>query len=399
MRRHQLLGAVGCVVLAAWLSPGAVGQSTAPPAAPPPKPIAFQEAVLKAANDLFSKANLEGSPSKITLVIDPLIDGVTGAQSIATQSMERRITELVKESYPRFEVTRFSAAAIGQSPVVLIGTFTAINNAGVADGERDAYRICLALADLGSKKIISKGVARALPESIDPTPVAFFKDSPVFVKDTATTSYIKSCQGTRLGDAMDAAYADRILAAALINDAMEAYNRKKYKEALDLYRSASRTPGGDQLRVLNGLYLANWKLNKREAAAEAFGQAVDFGLKGERLAVKFLFRPGSTLFVADRQEAGQYAVWLSQIAQRSAKADTCLEIVGHTSATGIAAMNDRLSMLRAGYVMDMLDEAQKGVHRRMIATGVGSRELIVGTGKDDASDALDRRVEIKTIKC
>ena len=37
--------------------------------------------------------------------------------------------------------------------------------------------------------------------------------------------------------------------------------------------------------------------------------------------------------------------------------------------------------------------------QRFAAKGVGSRELIVGTGKDDASDALDRRVEFKTIPC
>ena len=36
---------------------------------------------------------------------------------------------------------------------------------------------------------------------------------------------------------------------------------------------------------------------------------------------------------------------------------------------------------------------------KFAAKGVGSSELIIGTGKDDASDALDRRVEFKTIPC
>jgi hypothetical protein len=35
---------------------------------------------------------------------------------------------------------------------------------------------------------------------------------------------------------------------------------------------------------------------------------------------------------------------------------------------------------------------------RSISAGKGSREMIVGTGKDDASDALDRR-EFRTAKC
>jgi outer membrane protein OmpA-like peptidoglycan-associated protein len=35
----------------------------------------------------------------------------------------------------------------------------------------------------------------------------------------------------------------------------------------------------------------------------------------------------------------------------------------------------------------------------MIARGAGSSEPIVGTGRDDASDALDRRVELLVVKC
>jgi outer membrane protein OmpA-like peptidoglycan-associated protein len=35
---------------------------------------------------------------------------------------------------------------------------------------------------------------------------------------------------------------------------------------------------------------------------------------------------------------------------------------------------------------------------RVIANGVGSKENLVGTGTDDARDALDRRVEFKVIE-
>jgi outer membrane protein OmpA-like peptidoglycan-associated protein len=35
----------------------------------------------------------------------------------------------------------------------------------------------------------------------------------------------------------------------------------------------------------------------------------------------------------------------------------------------------------------------------MIANGVGSKQTIVGNGRDDASDALDRRVEFRVIDC
>ena len=35
----------------------------------------------------------------------------------------------------------------------------------------------------------------------------------------------------------------------------------------------------------------------------------------------------------------------------------------------------------------------------MIASGAGSRQTMIGNGRDDASDALDRRVEFKVIGC
>src|SRR5258708_7870033 len=178
--RAGLVGALTALSLAratAQTTPPVTPASPpAPPAAaaPPPTPVPFDEALLKAANDLLSKANLD--IDKAILTIDPLIDGVTGAQSVATRSMGRRIVDLVKSNYPKFQVEKFSTATIAKSPIVLIGTFTLINNAGQAGGPRDAFRICLALADLKSRKIVSKGVARAKPEGVDTTPTSYFAD-------------------------------------------------------------------------------------------------------------------------------------------------------------------------------------------------------------------------------
>lgn len=60
----------------------AFAQAPAPAGTPPaaaPTPIPFPEALQRAAADLFSKADLAGDG--IALVIDPLIDGISGAQS------------------------------------------------------------------------------------------------------------------------------------------------------------------------------------------------------------------------------------------------------------------------------------------------------------------------------
>jgi outer membrane protein OmpA-like peptidoglycan-associated protein len=407
-----LIRSLGALALAAFLG-GLGGCSTSPadekpvstpaPPAPPVQPVPFDDAMLKAANDLFGRAQLPEAgakeSAKYVLVIDPLIDGVSGAQSTATRSMEARLVELVKDKYPQFTVQPFSTATVAKSPIVLVGTFTGVNREGKTEGVRDAFRICLALADLKSGKIISKGVARAKPEGVDITPTTYFKDSPTWTPDQATEGYIKTCQGTKPGDPINPAYVDRILTAALISEAIGAYNDRQYRKALELYQSALRSPKGEQLRVYNGLYLTSWKLGRREDATQAFGKIVDYGLTNKRLAVKFLFKPGSTDFLTDRQISGPYPLWLKQIAQGTSRNQGCLEIVGHTSRTGPEPINDRLSLLRAESIKTKLERDEPVLKTRTIANGVGSKENLIGTATDDARDALDRRVEFKVVDC
>lgn len=374
--------------------------SLAPSAAPPPTPLPFDEAVLKAANDLFSKAQLPAAPSgKYPLVIDPLVDGVTGDQSNATLSMQSRLEQLAREKYPQFDVQPFTAGNVGKAPLVLVGTFTPVNKEGKTEGAREAYRICLALADLKSGKLVSKGATRALPQGVDTTPTKYFQESPAWTKDPATEGYIKTCQGTKPGDPINPVYVGQIKTAALISEAIDQYNTGRYQQALDLYTEALQSPSGNQLRTYNGLYLTNWRLGRRAAATESFGKVVDFGLANKSLAMKFLFRAGSTAFLPDRNVSGPYPLWLRQIATRTAQSNACLEISGHTSPSGPAQINERLSLRRAEVIKQRLDSQTPELGKRTIAVGKGSSENLVGTGKDDLTDVLDRRVRFQVIDC
>ena len=384
----------------------AVPAAAAPPTpAGPPPAMPYAKAVLSAAQNLFGKADLgvastmRGGLVPYPLVIDPLVDGNSGYQSEATRAMEKQVIELLKASYPNFDVKPFTTTNLSRGPLMFIGTFTAVDKERKNVGEHDAYRICLALVDLRTGKIVSKGLAFAEKDGVDITPSVFFQDNPAWAPDPAIQGYVRTCQGTKAGDPINPVYWDRIIQAALINDATQAYEEGNYEVSLDLFRAVLRQPGGDQLRVYNGLYQAATKMGRKPEAAEAFARIVDFGLANNQLGIKFTFRPGSTLFPPDPKVSGDYHMWIGQIAQRAAQRSACLEIAGHSSKTGAEPLNERLSLARAQYVKQRIDTSAPSLAKRTKAMGKGSSETKIGIGTDDLRDQLDRRVEFKVKDC
>jgi outer membrane protein OmpA-like peptidoglycan-associated protein len=374
--------------------------ASTPPAPPPPPPVlGFDEAVANAAHAVFAKAP-PPEPNASVVVIDPLVDGMSGYQSKATQTIQEHIAQIVKADFPQYAVHPISPESLKQHPRVLVGTFTAVNAEMKTAGVRESYRFCLVMGDLSTGKVIAKSVARARIADVDATPTAVFSDSPVWTVDPSIQAYIATCQASKVGDPIKAEYIDGLLASSLVSEAGDAYDQGRYGDALDLYTTARKTPAGDQLRVYNGRYEALEKLGRDgQEQAEAFHDLVNYGIRRNQLAVKFLFQPGSVRFAAtSHRSSNTYSMWLEQIGSEAVASKTCLQITGHTSTTGTAALNDSLSLLRAEYIQSRLEEDQPGLKKRTVATGVGSRENIIGTGRDDASDMLDRRVSFKPIQ-
>jgi len=356
--------------------------------------------VLSAANTLFSKANLRPAEKgeRYTVLVDPLVDGVTRMQTKATQAMETRIVALARQSYPQFEVRAFNAANLAQSPLLIVGTFTPINQEGKTEGERSMYRFCLVMVDLKSGKLVSKAVTRSKTETVDATPPPFFNDAPAWSKDPVTEGYVKTCQASKPGDAIQPSYVEGLVAASITDEAIRAYNGRQYKTAQTLFNKAATLGSGPQLRAMTGQYLSSWKLGQRDTAMHVFAKIVDYGLAQGQLGVQFTFASGSTVLGPEGIGVPNN-LWLKTLAQRLLAANGCAEIGGHASRGGPEAVNERLSAGRAEYVMRRLVDEAPGLSKRLLAVGYGSRANLVGTGKDDASDALDRRVEVKPLAC
>ncbi len=391
-----------CLSLAITLAtPAFAATPDADPAAPGlPRPVAFNDAVAAAGEALFASARALLGDEPRDMVIDPLIDASTGQQTVSSVQMGEQLARIVSSGIPVWRVQPLSRATLAKSPLLLIGTLTAVHAEAARADPADAFRVWLTLVDLRTGRIVAKQLAAASGQTVNAEPTRYFQDSPTWHKDKTVAAYINSCQAqSKVGDPVDTAYLMRLPAAALVQEAIASYGAGRLPEAHRLYLDAAYLADPDDLRVLNGLYLTQWRLGKKKEAADTFGQIVNAGLRSRQLPLKLLFSPGTTSLLPQPDLQAQYRLWLREVATQAGASTACLRVVGHTSRTGSAALNEQLSQRRAQVVEGRLVARAGPISGRVSSTGVGARENLVGLGTDDLRDALDRRVEFRVVEC
>jgi len=395
-----------------WTSPravlavlGALVASLLVACAAPPKAVdlgelPFDQAVAQASDAIAAQAQsgpaILAKLQKKSIVLDPMLDAATGQQTAATTLLETRVGERLATKGDAFEILPFTSANLARAQLLLTGTMTRVD--GDAGARKKALRIQLALTDLKAGTVVAQASALARDDGLDHTPLAYYRDSPVLVKDRVIEGYVRTT-ATPPGQRADPLYLERIAQATVIHEATTLYNQERYVEALGKYRSALAMPAGEQIRVVNGIYLAAAKLGRTAEAEQAFARVVALGIAYNELGVKFLFNPGSTEFWSDPKVSGAYPMWLRQIARESTNAKVCMNIVGHTSHTGSEPTNDALSLQRANFIRQRLVGEASTLAAKTKTSGMGFRQNIVGSGTDNAVDALDRRVEFKIVPC
>lgn len=349
----------------------------------------------KSSLDLVLQRQAE-PPPKVKIALDAAVDSATGQQTTATLLLDQRLLLRAAARFPQFEVVGVSPTTLPSARFILVSTLTPPDQGTTAADGR--FRISLALADIRSGLVVAQSVSQSVPQGVDSTPTAYFRDSPALTRDRIVDGQIKTAQ-TRVGTEADGVYLASLSVAALIAEGSRLYDAGKHAEALRVYETAANRPDGKQQRVFNGLYLTHTQLGHTEAAERAFGQIISLGLATNNLSVKFLFKAGSTDFLADPKVSGPYPMWLKALAKEIANTRTCLSIVGHSSRTGTEALNDRLSLSRASTLQRRLESQHPEIAGRLQPQGMGFRENLIGTGTDDLRDALDRRVEFKVRGC
>lgn len=395
LRAHRALLQAGAAALVLALAGCAAPQATNLTNALP-----FDEAVAQATDGLVGQtqklpaflAKVESKLAKRGVVLDPMLDAGSGQQTNATQLLERRVSERMTGKFDSIEILPFQQANLAKAQYLLTGTMAR------SQSNRGTTQINLALTELKSGNVVAQASALARDEGLDHTPLPYYADSPVLVKDKVVDGYVRT-SATPPGQRGDPYYLERVAVATVISDATSLYNAARYQDSLAQYRAAASTQAGEQLRVLNGIYLNYIKLGRTAEAEEAFGRVVAYGIANNQLGVKFLFNPGKTEFWSDPKISGPYTMWLRQIAKEGTAAKSCMNIVGHTSRTGSEPVNDALSLQRAAYIKQRLASEAPVLDARTKPSGMGFRENIVGSGTDNAVDALDRRVEFKIVPC
>ncbi|WP_102905644.1 OmpA family protein [Variovorax sp. WDL1] len=374
----------------------------ATPAPPPPAQaeLPFDQAIAQATDSLLMQTQKQAPliarmSAKRGVVLDPMIDAGSAQQTVATQLLQERVSERMGARHDTIELLPFQSANLAKARYLLTGTMTRLS----VEQARSPLRIDLALTELATGMVVAQSSVVARDDGLDHTPLPYYRDTPVPLKDQVVDSYVRTT-ATPAGQRADTYYLERVAVAPAIKDATTHYNAERYQDALAQYNSAAGgTAGNAQLRVLNGIYLSSAKLGRTAEAEQAFGKIVAYGIAQQQLGVKFLFNPGSTAFWPDAKVSGPYPMWLREIARASADAKVCMDVVGHTSRTGSVAFNDTLSVQRARYIRQRLIVEASVLGERTKPSGKGFRENIIGSGTDDAVDALDRRVEFRIVDC
>lgn len=368
-------------------------------------PIPFEQAIRALTNNLLSqvqtdKGELLGMLSKTTIVLDPFVDATSGEVVKVSRRIEELILEEGHKNFSQFAINRVTPDNLRNAEYVMSGTINFSNYEVVDSTKNDKYyRVSSSVFNKKTGKIIANAKIWLAEKELDYTPVPAYKDSPVYLKDRRIDSLVTTTE-TPAGQKADREYYESLDTNALIVQADTAYEAKNYEKTALLLDIASKRPEGQLMKTYAGAYEANLKLGKSEKANQMFRKLLELNVKeNKKLNLKFLFSVNQMEFIEDDDLRHQYSSWLHQINQFFKDHHYCFHIVGHSSHTGAAEYNKKLSLERAKKVQKLMQLDFPQTMQKSRALGKGFEENLVGSGTDDLRDAIDRRVEFVIVDC
>lgn len=325
------------------------------------------------------------------IVIDPFVD-VESGYPVKVNAKIKDI--MAKEIEKRFEITgEMEPDKLEVSEYVLNGIVTIEEKVGK---KGNIYKVNASVFEKSSGKVLASAAMRV--SGFDTTPMDIYKDSPVYLKGKSYDQYVSSVKKLPNED-INKDYQDRLTIKAMLVKGDLLYEQREFKKSLTYYNQVAGSQTVPPMEVLNGQYTNLAKQGQWVEAEEVYGKLAKASvLETNEVTSKITFGPNSKQPMESK--IAQYNIYMKQIANLVASSRSCkIKIIGHCSKTGAASYNDKLSLQRAAWIQGKMASYALGILSKSQIIGRGFRENIVGTGTDDITDEIDRRVEFKFTDC
>ncbi|MDM8544022.1 OmpA family protein [Desulfococcaceae bacterium HSG9] len=340
--------------------------------------------------------------SEVNIVLNPFFDADSGEVPEVSRDIEKIFYEVANDKFPNFKFGRLRANNLANAHYIIDGKIR-YERIKLSDNDftpKFYYHVFAGLTDLRQNKIkMGNADIWIDDQTLDYTPSAIYRDSPMYLRDQSLESSLKIIESPANTSA-DIQYLKFLKTKALLIDAGTAYENRDYKKSLEFFQRAAQRDDGQVMKTYAGLYMTNYMLKRFPEAEDAFGKLVAISVeKTSSLTVKFLFGVNDVGFLKDKKLRKQYKIWLKKIGEYFKQTSKCLEIIGHCSNTGPVKWNNKLSFNRAKRIQQLINKNFPQIKKHSKAIGKGFYETIIGSGTDDEKDALDRRVEFKVVPC
>jgi len=337
-----------------------------------------------------TRQNKKGATQLIhSIVIDPVLSIESGWQFKAN----KQIASLLKrELGSAFKIDELSPETLAKAGYVLTGALSQSANLSRSD-----CQLVIAILELSTGTV--KAIGQISISGFPYEPLSFYEDSPIFLKGKsvrlATLLFSWS-----LGQVASPEYMKFLQEKASIQHGITSYVHGDLTNAASSFSKAVKNSDGRTLSAYAGLYLSSQKLHRYKTAYRAFTNLLTIAIhENHRLDLRLQFRANSPAFIPNPELSKRYAWWLKHIARYIKRNRYCLDISAHSSRSKDKIKDEQLSLLRAKTIQGVMSVTYPGIINKSHVDGIGFQENIVGNGANDASDAVDRRVELSVINC
>ena len=389
---------VGAFVMLAGCRHPPVARPTTTPA---PEPIVVRQesrfhndpqmAIEDLAERLFNALQSHPRPQQIIVPVDDFFSAQSAEVSASGRMLQRQLASVLSQRLSPLQFSPLSSKNVGNAQWLVLANYKTLKPGETATAGT-WVRLQVALANTETGETLAKAETYLDTKQFNSGPTRFFKDAPMFMTDDRHREKLAVMAGEKHP------LSQSIQVQALFADAISDYESDRLEEAVKGF-SGVHGVARDHPGALAGLYQSTWRLGRRNEAEQAFSKLVAVGLDAGTLSFKLLFKVGSTDFIDNADLSTQYRLWLRAVAEGAVAKRKCVDVTGHASKSGTAEMNNRLSLQRAERVVAQLAQVSPATRGKFRAHGKGFEQTIVGTGVDDASDAIDRRVEFTVKPC